>query len=135
MTRAARATAIRLRWRRRNERPMRARDRRSVRSSASAARAVLRRAATGSGVARAAGLADRRPGARVALAREAGQAEVQDLDLALGREHEVLRLDVAVDHAALVGVLKAQGCLAGVMAGVGHRQRAAPLDQPGQADA
>ena len=39
---------------------------------------------------------------------EAGQAEVEDLHLALGREHQVVRLDVAVDHALLVGVLQAQ---------------------------
>jgi len=46
-----------------------------------------------------------------------------------------VRLDVAVDHAALVGVLQAQGGLAGEVAGVGGRERAALLDQPGQGNA
>ena len=42
-----------------------------------------------------------------------------------GRQHQVVRLDVAVDHAALVGVLQAERGLADVVARLGHRQRAA----------
>ena len=55
-----------------------------------------------------------------------GQAEVEDLDLARIRDHQVVRLDVAVDHALLVGVLQAQGRLADVVARLLHRQRPAP---------
>ncbi len=33
----------------------------------------------------------------------AGQAEVEDLDLTFGGEHDVFRLQIAVDHAAIVG--------------------------------
>ena len=44
------------------------------------------------------------------------------------REHQVARLDVAVDHALLVRVLETQGRLVGEEAGVGHGQRAAGLD-------
>ncbi len=40
--------------------------------------------------------------------REAGQAEVENLDDAVRREHQVLRLDIAVDDVPLGGVLKAQ---------------------------
>ena len=66
------------------------------------------------------------------LAGEPGQAEVEDLDLAAGRPHQVLRLDVAVDHAVLEGVLQAQRRLAGVLARLADRQRPAAIDQPGQ---
>ena len=61
------------------------------------------------------------------LAGHLGQAEVEHLDdrpVALAGEHQVARLDVAVDHAVLVGVLQAQRRLVDEVAGVGHRQRA-----------
>ena len=66
------------------------------------------------------------------LALDLGQPEVEDLDhgaVALAGEHQVARLDVAVDHAVLVGVLQAQRRLVHVVAGLGHRQRPAGLDQ------
>ncbi len=66
------------------------------------------------------------------FAGEPGQAEVEDLDLAAGRPHQVLRLDVAVDHPVLEGVLEPQRRLAGVLARLADRQRPAALDQPGQ---
>src|SRR5262245_48145849 len=84
----------------------------------------------------------RRPGARVGararLARpfpaQASRAEVEDFHLALARQHEVLRLDVAVDRAALEGVLQLPRRLAGVVTGVCHGQRTALLDELGEAD-
>ena len=66
------------------------------------------------------------------LAGEPGQAEVEDLDLAAGRPHQVLRLDVAVDHPVLEGVLEPQRRLADVLARLADRQRPAAIDQPGQ---
>ena len=48
------------------------------------------------------------------------------------RQHQVVRLDVAVDHPLLVGVLQAQRRLVDELAGVGHRQRAPRLHQLGQ---
>jgi hypothetical protein len=62
-----------------------------------------------------------------------GQAEVEDFHLAHRRQHEVVGLDVAVDHAALEGMLEAQGRLADVVTGVRHRQWALPLEHVGQA--
>ena len=67
-----------------------------------------------------------------------GQAEVEDLDdrpVAVAREHEVARLDIAVNHALLVGVLEPQGGLLNVVAGVANRHRPAGLDHPGQVQA
>ena len=55
--------------------------------------------------------------------------------LPLAGEHQVAGLDVAVDHAVLVGVLQAQGRLVDEVAGVGHRQRPAGLDQLRQVEA
>ena len=49
-------------------------------------------------------------------------------------EHEVGRLDVAVDHAVLVRVLEAQRRLVHVAAGFGHRQRPLGLDDLGQVE-
>ena len=64
---------------------------------------------------------------------ETGQAHVEDLDdLAVGRQQQVVRLDVAMDQAALVGVLQAQRRLPDELARLRHRQRAVLLDQPGQ---
>ncbi len=71
----------------------------------------------------------------VPAARRLGQAEVQhleDVSFAVARQDEVLRLDVAVDHLLLEGVLQAQRRLSDVVAGVGDRQRTLPLDQPGE---
>jgi hypothetical protein len=47
-------------------------------------------------------------------------------------DHEVLRFDVAVDHAALVGVLQAKGGLADVVARLLDAQRPLFAHQPGQ---
>src|SRR5438067_924001 len=40
------------------------------------------------------------------LAGHARQSEIKDLHLPLRREHQVLRLDVAMDHAAFVRMLQ-----------------------------
>ena len=72
------------------------------------------------------------------LAAGLGQAEVEDLDdrpVAVAREHQVARLDVAVNHALLVGVLQAQGRLLNEVAGVADGHRSAGLDHPGQVQA
>ena len=47
------------------------------------------------------------------------------------RPHQVLRLDVAVDHPVLVGVLEPQRRLPGVLARLGRGQRAALADVTG----
>ena len=72
-----------------------------------------------------------------ALAPDLGQAEVEHLDhgpVAVASEHQVARLDVAMDHAMVVGVLKPLRRLVHVVAGMGHRQRPAGCDQPGQVE-
>ena len=61
-----------------------------------------------------------------------GQAHVQNLDHAAGRQQQVVRLDVAVDQAALAGVLQAQRRLPAVVARLVHGQRAVLLDELGQ---
>ena len=63
------------------------------------------------------------------LAMKSGQAQVQHLQLSLGREHQVRRLHVAVDQPVFVGVLQPQGGLAGQLAGVTDRERPAAADQ------
>ncbi len=45
-----------------------------------------------------------------------------------------MRLDVAVDHAALVGVLQPQRRLVDEVGGVGHRERPLGLDELGQVE-
>ena len=50
------------------------------------------------------------------------------------RQHEVGRLDVAVDHAVPVRVLEAQRRLVHVVAGFGHRQGPLGLDDLGQVE-
>ena len=62
------------------------------------------------------------------LAGRLGEAEVEDLDrrlVPLAGEHQVGRLDVAVDQPLLVGVLEPEGRLVDEVAGVG-RPAAAP---------
>ena len=51
------------------------------------------------------------------------------------RQQQVVRLDVAMNHAALEGVLQAERRLPGVVARLVHRQRPGLLDQLGQIDA
>ena len=71
------------------------------------------------------------------LAGRLGQAEVEHLDrrlVPLAGEHQVARLDVAVDEPFLVGVLEPQGRLVDEVAGVGHRQRPLGLDHLGQVE-
>ncbi len=63
---------------------------------------------------------------------QAGQAEIEDLDLPLRRPHQVVRLHVAVDHAALVGVLQAERRLPDVLARFGERQRPLALQIGGK---
>ena len=62
------------------------------------------------------------------LAGRPGQAEVENLDRCLvpvSREHQVARLDVAVDEPFLVGVLEPEGRLVDELAGV-RRPAAGP---------
>ena len=71
------------------------------------------------------------------LAGHLGQAEVEDLDrrlVPLAGEHQVARLDVAVDEPFLVGVLEPEGRLVDEVAGVGDRQRPLGLDQLGEVE-
>ena len=63
---------------------------------------------------------------------EACQAHVEDLDAALPVQKQVARLDVAVDHAVLVGVPQTPGCLDRTLDGLIDRQRPAPLDDVGK---
>jgi hypothetical protein len=60
------------------------------------------------------------------------QAQVEHLDHALWRQQQILRLHVAVDQAALEGVLQPQRRLPGVGAGQVNGQRAFLLDQPAE---
>jgi hypothetical protein len=66
------------------------------------------------------------------FAGEASQAEIEDLHAAAGRQHQVVWLEVAVDHALLERILKSQRRLADVIAGAVHGKGAALLDQPAQ---
>ena len=71
------------------------------------------------------------------LAGRLGQAEVEHLDrrlVPLAGEHQVARLDVAVDEPFLVGVLEPEGRLVDEVAGVSHRQRPLGLDHLGQVE-
>ena len=54
---------------------------------------------------------------RQSLACESGQAKVEDLDLSVRGEHQVLRLDVPMNHAALKRVLESFGGLLDGLAG------------------
>ncbi len=70
-------------------------------------------------------------GVMLVVARRLGQTEVENLDrrlLALSREHQVARLDVAMDEPLLVRVLEAQSRLIDEHASVGNRQRPLNLD-------
>ncbi len=69
-----------------------------------------------------------------ALRRQRREAEVEHLDGAVAATDQVGGLDVAVDHAALVGVLEPQRRLPDVGACLGHGQRPTLLYQPGQGD-
>ncbi len=67
------------------------------------------------------GSRDRHPG----LSGELGQAEIQDLGRPVRSDHDVARLDVAVDDAVLVGLGQALGHLGGEAQRVGRRKVAA----------
>ena len=54
-----------------------------------------------------------------------GDAEVHDLGVAVGGQHHVGRLQIAMNDAALAGEFERFGNLRGNSQGVGHRQRAA----------
>ena len=60
----------------------------------------------GVGQVRYGGTAVRQDGGGLHDAAQPGQAEIEDLDLSVGRPHQVVRLDVAMHHALLVGVLQ-----------------------------
>ena len=57
-------------------------------------------------------------------AADLGQAEVEDLDLAGRRPHQVVRFDVPVRHAAREGMLQGHRRLTHAIARLGDRQRA-----------
>ena len=59
-----------------------------------------------------------------AVAEEPGDAEIGELDAAVGRQQQIARLDVAVDDAAIVGVAQRP---AGIDADLGHL---APIEPP-----
>src|SRR5207248_11101787 len=59
----------------------------------------------------------------------------RSLDLPLARQHQVLRLDVTMHHAVLVGVLQSEGRLPCVIAGLDDREGSTLLDEARQADA
>ena len=61
---------------------------------------------------------------RHARRHQLDQAEVEDLHQSVAREEDVLRLEVAVDDAALVRRGEAAGELPGVVDGLARRQRA-----------
>ena len=65
-------------------------------------------------------------------AGEAGQAEVGDADAAFRVEHDVGRLEIAVQHAAVVRRGKAGADLARDLGGALFREAADALQQPGQ---
>ncbi len=48
--------------------------------------------------------------------RERSETEVENLDRAICRDHQVVRLDVAMHHAAFVCVLQSDRCLPDVVA-------------------
>ena len=66
------------------------------------------------------------------FAGEACQAEIENFHPAVGCPHQVVWLEVSVDHALLEGVLKSERRLADVLAGMVHRQRAALMNQLAQ---
>jgi hypothetical protein len=81
------------------------------------------------------------PGDRGLRLLQPGQAHVQNLHHAArervlavvrSRHEQVIGLDVAVHHAALVGMLQPKGDLADVIAGLGQRRRAVVLHHLGQ---
>jgi hypothetical protein len=73
--------------------------------------------------------ADQRAVARHARALDACDAEVEDADAVAAVDHQVRRLDVAVDDAAAVGVVEPGADLLEVPELVDERQRLADLDQ------
>ena len=65
-----------------------------------------------------------------------GQAEIEDADCPVGGQHQVGRLDIPIDQAALVDVLQPGRGLPHDLAGSGRRQRPAVLAADvGQIDA
>ena len=76
------------------------------------------------------GRADNLPiGGRLAVRRpvgfKEGQPQVEDLHLAVRGNHQVRRLDIAMDQPALVGRVQANRDLADDLAGIGHGSRPA----------
>src|SRR5690348_6273689 len=69
------------------------------------------------------GVSLRQTAARLPLALHPRQPKVKYLDLAARVDHEVLRLDVAMDHALLERMLQAQRRLTNEVTGIRHRQR------------
>ena len=50
------------------------------------------------------------------------QTQVHDFDLALERQHQIVRFDVAMDEFLFVGVLQAGRCLSDDRASIGRGQ-------------
>ena len=69
------------------------------------------------------------PPSRPALVEKAGQPEIQDLRLALLVDHDVLRLEIAVDDAQAVGLGQPVADLAGVGKGLRRGQVADLADE------
>ena len=59
---------------------------------------------------------------------EVGQTEIQQLDLALGAQHQVRRLHIPMDQAVFLRALQPLGRLANHLARVGDAQRPVPFD-------
>ncbi len=71
-------------------------------------------------------------GIDLAFARDLGEAEIEHLDdrlFSLASQDQVGRLDVAVNHPALMRMLKPQRRLIDEIAGIRHRQRTARFHQ------
>ncbi|CAM5409857.1 hypothetical protein SANTM175S_09128 [Streptomyces antimycoticus] len=65
------------------------------------------------------------PGGEADVMAEAGDAEVAELHGAVGEPHDVGRLQIAVDHALVMGVSEGRGDLLRDVQHLGDRQRAA----------
>ena len=72
---------------------------------------------------------------QIGLGGNAGQAEVEHFDLPFARDHQIVRLDVAVDHLRFECVLQPECRLANALASGSDRKRALALDESIEADA
>ena len=63
-----------------------------------------------------------RVGIRQRLGREGSKSKVENLDRAIFRDHQVMRLDITMHHAAFVGMLQPNRGLPDVVTRVGNPQ-------------